>query len=151
MAAITVTDVTPITLTVDPTVIEGAVCATPDTDAGDDTAQALIDALKDSDDVRAYRLGDRLQDWLWERQEAREAREEQARVDGGDWSDNQRAFIEKAREMDLVPRMYSGRGMCGEECPAVSGDYLDPDDFSDAGIGVAVDALGMGVVIYARS
>jgi hypothetical protein len=108
------------------------------------TLRALEEQLRNSD---LDDLADRVEGVI----ERREEEAEQARVDGGDWSDNQRAFIAKAREMDLRVKMYSGRGMFGEECPAVSGDYLDPDDFSDAGVGVCIDTLGMGVVIYARS
>jgi len=56
-----------------------------------------------------------------------------------------------AKENDWDYQEYSGRGMYGAECAAVSGDYAMPiiEAAVEAGIkGARTDSLGKGVIVY---
>ena len=62
-------------------------------------------------------------------------------------SDNQRQFVRDAQEQGLHISAYSGRGMEGKCCPAVrvehEGDFKTTSSYYR-------DALGLGMVLYAR-
>ena len=64
-------------------------------------------------------------------------------------SDNQRQFVEDAMAQGFeVNYDYSGRGMFGRRCPAISLDrYTEFDTSAD----FSRDSLGMGKVYYASS
>lgn len=66
-----------------------------------------------------------------------------------DLSHNQIAFVKDAMAQGLeVNYSYSGRGMMGRYCPAVSvGQYEDFDSDTDH----SKDSMGMGTVYYASS
>ena len=63
-------------------------------------------------------------------------------------SKNQEAFIRAAKRAGLDVFAYSGRGMYGDKCPAVS--VRSAHDFKTRAT-VSTDSLGMDVVVYARS
>ena len=64
------------------------------------------------------------------------------------YSDNQKLFIRAAKRAGLEIMTYSGRGMFGDTCPAVS--VRSVHDFRTRAK-VSTDSLGMGVVVYART
>lgn len=142
-----VTDDTPITVPLSPSLIRALVREMADTWQGDDVLQALGQAIRyGATDDRTEELADEINDFVSDRTDAREEREEQHAIDTGDWTENQRAFIEEARAKGLHVRLYSGRGMMGAKCPAAVG-LLCADDFQ---AGVYEDAMGMDRVVYAR-
>jgi len=70
-------------------------------------------------------------------------------LDERELSDNQRQFVEDAMAQGIEIRYdYSGRGMNGRCCPAVSvGQYESFDSDTDH----SKDSMGMGTVYYASS
>jgi len=63
-------------------------------------------------------------------------------------SENQKRFIEDAEDFGLeVNYTYSGRGMFGDQCPAVEIDHAG--DFGTKAR-TETDTMGLGYVIYAR-
>lgn len=63
-------------------------------------------------------------------------------------STNQDKFIEDAQNQGYEVYDYSGRGMFGDTCPAITVD--DPQDFK-TNAGYYTDNMGLGYVLYARS
>ena len=61
------------------------------------------------------------------------------------YSDNQKLFIRAAKRAGLDVTSYSGRGMYGAECPAVS--VRSVHDFKTRAK-VSTDQLGLGYVVY---
>lgn len=62
-------------------------------------------------------------------------------------TDNQDKFIQDAEGQGFEVYQYSGRGMFGDECPAITVD--DPQDFkTDARY--YTDNMGLSFVLYAR-
>ena len=59
-------------------------------------------------------------------------------------SDNQIRFVMAAWDNDLLVYSYSGRGMYGERCPAVTSDNLPFN------ANVLTDNMGLSYVFYAR-
>ena len=62
-------------------------------------------------------------------------------------------FIEALQAVDKRVRRYSGRGMCGRECPAVyCDDSLEESEvvmlLDEAGVDYRIDSLGMGKIVY---
>jgi len=56
--------------------------------------------------------------------------------------------IKKLESMGLSPRSYSGRGMWGAECVGVSVSSDDAKPLRRLFGGSAIDALGMGAIVY---
>ncbi len=69
-------------------------------------------------------------------------------LDPSTFTDNQKRFVRAAERAGLTVIPYSGRGMFGDVCPAVSVDH--PEAFRTRAK-VTTDSLGMGVVVYARN
>ena len=69
-------------------------------------------------------------------------------LDPSTFSANQKLFVRAAERAGLDVMSYSGRGMFGDVCPAVS--VRSASDFRTRAK-VTTDSLGMGVVVYARS
>ena len=116
-------------------------------DVPDDRLQAFADRLDDlayddGGDDEILHLYEQIEKVL----ENRAREHEQTEIDEREWSDNQRAFISQARALGLEVTLYSGRGMYGEECPAVPGDVHTTNFAAD----VYHDSLGLGAVVYAR-
>lgn len=146
---IKVTDDTALTVSISPSILRALVRATRDDEAGDQAVDDLAHFLRHYDGAdweRAESLADEFGEFAYERGDTRASREEQHKIDAECWSENQRAFIEEAREKGHTVRLYSGRGMAGQHCPAVSG-CVGADDFAAS---LREDALGMGRVVYAQ-
>lgn len=135
---------TTVTFAITPVALWALVHATRDTDTGDEAVHRLASALERAGHLT---LAGAIQDHVSQRAEERAYREETEQINAAEWSENQRKFILEARAMGHRVHLYSGRGMYGSECPAVSGDDVDPDDFE---AGVCHDSLGLGLVVYAR-
>ena len=142
---------TSIAVEITPVAIWALVNVCRDSDTGDEAVLRLASAVERSGHLT---LAGALEQHVERRSEEREAREEaeaeaeeQRKIDEGDWSDNQHHFIREAREMGLPLRLYSGRGMFGEECPAAVG-LIRAEEFE---AGCCEDSMGMDVVVYARS
>jgi len=69
-------------------------------------------------------------------------------LDPSTFTDNQKLFVRAAERAGLKVIAYSGRGMYGDVCPAVSVDRVEEIRTRAK---VTTDSLGMGVVVYARS
>lgn len=63
-------------------------------------------------------------------------------------------FIDDMEAADIPVRAYSGRGMFGAECPAVTcgrnTDHSEHDVYRATEVGLLKDSMGLGVVLYAR-
>ncbi len=64
-----------------------------------------------------------------------------------EYSENQQKFVDDAEEQGLEVRRYSGRGMFGRECPAITVDYIG--EFATKAR-TRSDSMGLGIVIYAQ-
>jgi hypothetical protein len=62
-------------------------------------------------------------------------------------SENQKKFVRAAKRAGLEVFQYSGRGMFGRKCPAVS---LDRGERFATRATTRTDSLGMGTVVYAQ-
>lgn len=63
-------------------------------------------------------------------------------------SKNQATFVRQAEDQGLEVYSYSGRGMYGAICPAVT--VAGAGDFNTTAA-YAQDSMGMSIVLYARS
>jgi len=60
-------------------------------------------------------------------------------------------LIERLKDEGYKPRSYSGRGMMGKHCVAISGDLDKYEVGAAVGSGFSApqqDAMGMGIVLY---
>jgi hypothetical protein len=69
-------------------------------------------------------------------------------LDPSTFTDNQKLFVRAAKRAGLDVFSYSGRGMHGDVCPAVTVRNVEEIRTRAK---VTTDSMGMDVVVYARS